>query len=114
MWPDRRLLDLLKIDHPILQAPMAGVMDAQLSIAAAKAGALAALPGGVLNAEQLGDQLKQFRTATTNKSINLNFFAHKMPVPNNVREHGWREKLKPYYVELGIDPGGPVPTVNRA
>jgi nitronate monooxygenase len=114
MWPDRRLLDLFKIDHPILQAPMAGAMDAQLAIAAAKAGALAALPAGMLNAEQLRDQLTQFRAATTNRSINLNFFAHKMPVPNNVREHAWREKLKPFYVELGIDPGTPVPTTNRA
>jgi len=27
MWPDRRLLDLLQIEHPIVQAPMAGAMD---------------------------------------------------------------------------------------
>jgi nitronate monooxygenase len=114
MWPDRRLLDLLKIDHPILQAPMAGVMDAQLAIAAAKAGALATLPAGMLNADQLRDQVAQFRAATGNKPINLNFFAHKMPVPNNAREHAWREKLKPYYVELGVDPATPVPTTNRA
>ena len=24
MWPDRRLCDLLGIEHPIIQAPMAG------------------------------------------------------------------------------------------
>ncbi len=24
-WPNRRLLDLLKIDHPIIQAPMGGL-----------------------------------------------------------------------------------------
>ncbi|MGC2717007.1 MAG: nitronate monooxygenase [Pseudolabrys sp.] len=114
MWPDRRLLDLFKIDHPILQAPMAGVMDAELAIAAARSGALAALPAGMLNPEQLRDQVGQFRTATANKPVNLNFFAHKMPVPNNAREHAWREKLKPYYVEFGIDPSAPVPTTNRA
>jgi nitronate monooxygenase len=113
MWPDRRLLDLLKIDHPILQAPMAGAMDAELAIAVANAGALAALPAGMLNAEQLRDQVAQFRAATGNKPINLNFFAHKVPVPNNAREHAWREKLKPYYVELGIDPGMPVTTTSR-
>lgn len=28
MWPDRRLLNLFRIEHPILQAPMAGAMDA--------------------------------------------------------------------------------------
>jgi len=93
---------------------MAGVMDAQLAIAVAKAGALAALPAGMLTAEQLCDLVAQFRAATDNKPINLNFFAHKVPVPNNAREHAWREKLRPYYVELGVDPGTPVPTASRA
>ena len=26
----------------------------------------------------------------------------------------WRERLKPYYAELGIDPAAPVPASNRA
>ena len=39
-WPDRRLLDLFRIEHPILQAPMASAMDAELAIAVAKAGGL--------------------------------------------------------------------------
>jgi nitronate monooxygenase len=34
-------------------------------------------------------------------------------VPSNAREHAWREKLKPYYEELGIDPAAPVPSSNR-
>ena len=95
MWPDRRLLDLFKIEHPFLLAPMAGVMDVELAIAVARAGALAALPAGMLNADQLRAQLVQFRAATGNRSVNLNFFAHKIPVPNNAREQAWREKLKP-------------------
>ena len=113
MWPDHRLLDLFKIDHPILLAPMAGAMDAELAIAVAKAGGLGALPAGMLNAEQLRAQVTQFRAATDNKPINLNFLAHKMPVPNNAREHAWREALKPYYVEFGIDPAAPVTTASR-
>ena len=113
MWTDHRLLDLFKIDHPILLAPMAGAMDAELAIAVAKAGGLGALPAGMLNAEQLRAQVTQFRAATDNKPINLNFLAHKMPVPNNAREHAWREALKPYYVEFGIDPAAPVTTASR-
>ena len=35
-------------------------------------------------------------------------------MPNNAREHAWREALKPYYAELGIDPAAPVPASNRA
>jgi nitronate monooxygenase len=114
MWPNRRLLDLFKVEHPILLAPMAGVMDAELAIAVAKAGGLGALPAGMLTAEQLRAQLDQFRTATVNKPVNLNFFAHKLTVPNNAREHAWREKLKPYYVEFGIDPAAPAPSTIRA
>jgi nitronate monooxygenase len=113
MWPDRRLLDLFKIDHPILLAPMAGAMDAELAIAVARAGGLGALPAGMLNAEQLRAQVAQFRAATGNKPINLNFLAHKMPVPNNAREHAWRENLKPYYVEFGVDPAAPATTASR-
>jgi nitronate monooxygenase len=113
MWTDHRLLDLFRIDHPILLAPMAGAMDAELAIAVAKAGGLGALPAGMLNAEQLRAQVTQFRAATGNKPINLNFLAHKMPVPNNAREHAWREVLKPYYVEFGIDPAAPVSTASR-
>ena len=30
MWPDRRLLDLFKTEFPIVLAPMAGIMDADL------------------------------------------------------------------------------------
>lgn len=44
MWPDRRVLDLLAIDHPILQAPMAGAQRAALAVAVADAGGLGASP----------------------------------------------------------------------
>jgi nitronate monooxygenase len=113
MWADRRLLNLFGIEHPIVQAPMAGAMDTDLAIAVAQAGGLGSLPAGMLNAAQLRAQVEKYRTAT-NKPVNLNFFAHKPPVPNNAREHAWREKLKPYYAEFGIDPAAPVPSSNRA
>jgi NAD(P)H-dependent flavin oxidoreductase YrpB (nitropropane dioxygenase family) len=113
MWPDRRLLDLFNIDHPIVLAPMANAMDAELAIAVANAGGLGSLPAGMLDAQRLRAQTDQFRAAAA-KPLNLNFFAHKPPVPNNAREHAWREKLKPYYLELGVDPAAPVPVTNRA
>jgi nitronate monooxygenase len=39
-WPDRRILDLFKIDIPIIQAPMAGATDAEIAIAVSAAGGL--------------------------------------------------------------------------
>src|SRR5262249_56042905 len=94
-WRDRRLLELFRIENAMVQAAMASAMDAELAIAVAKAGGLGSLPAGMLNAEKLRAQVAQFRSATSNKPVNLNFFTHKPPVPNNAREHAWREKLKP-------------------
>jgi nitronate monooxygenase len=112
MWPDRRLLDLFKVEHPIVLAPMAGAMDFELAAAVAEAGGLASLPCAMLNAEQAREQITKFRARVT-KPLNLNFFCHKPPQLNNAREARWREALKPYYEELGVDPSGPIPTSAR-
>jgi nitronate monooxygenase len=112
MWPNRRLTDLFKIEHPIVLAPMAGAVDADLVIAVAQAGGLGSLPVALFNEQKMREQMEKIRAAT-DKPININFFCHTPPVPNNAREHAWREKLKPYYEELGIDPAAPVPSSNR-
>jgi nitronate monooxygenase len=113
MWPNNRLIQLLDIEFPIVQAPMAGAMDWELAAAAAEAGALGSLPCAMLNADQVREQMAKIR-AHTEKPINLGFFCHTQPVLNNEREARWRETLAPYYRELGIDPAAPVPSSNRA
>ncbi len=112
MWPDRRLIALFKIEVPIVQAPMAGAMDWELAASVAEAGALGSLPCAMLNAAQIREQMAKIR-AHTKKAINLNFFCHRPPVLNNAREARWRERLAPYYRELGIDPAAPIPSSNR-
>jgi nitronate monooxygenase len=112
MWPDRRLIDLFRIELPIVQAPIAGAMDWELAAAAAEAGALGSLPCAMLNADQVREQMGKIR-GRTKKPINLNFFCHTPPVLSNAREARWRERLVPYYRELGIDPAAPVPSSNR-
>src|SRR4051794_32973501 len=52
MWPDRRIIELFKTEFPIVQAPMAGIMDAELVIAAAQGGALGSLPCAMLTPEK--------------------------------------------------------------
>ena len=42
-WPNRRLLDLLKIDHPIIQAPMGGFVSPSMTVAVCGAGERARL-----------------------------------------------------------------------
>jgi nitronate monooxygenase len=112
-WPDNRLIDLFEIEHPIILAPMAGAMDAALAAEVSVAGGLGSLPCAMLTPAQLRDQFAQIR-ARTGKPVNVNFFCHTAPVPNNAREARWRDKLKPYYEEFGIDPSAPVPASNRA
>ena len=113
MWPDRRLLDLLAIELPIVQAPMAGATDWELAVAVAEAGGLGSLPCAMLTPDQLRDQLEKVR-ARTRKPININFFCHADAVPNNAREAAWRDRLAPYYRELSIDPAAPIPSARRA
>jgi nitronate monooxygenase len=112
MWPNRRLLDLFKIEHPIVLAPMAGAIDFELAAAVAEAGGLGSLPFAMLTADQARDQMTKVR-ARISRPINLNFFCHTPPELNNAREARWRGRLKPYYEELGIDPAAPVPTSMR-
>jgi nitronate monooxygenase len=112
-WPDNRLIDLFEIEHPIILAPMAGAMDAALAAEVSAAGGLGSLPCAMLTSTRLREQFAQIR-ARTSKPVNVNFFCHTAPVPNSAREARWRDALRPYYGELGIDPAAPVPTSNRA
>jgi NAD(P)H-dependent flavin oxidoreductase YrpB (nitropropane dioxygenase family) len=51
VWPDSRLIKLLKIEHPIILAPMAGAMDADLVVEVSEAGGLGSLPCAMLTPE---------------------------------------------------------------
>jgi nitronate monooxygenase len=106
-------MDLLGIELPIVLAPMAGAMDWELAAEVAEAGALGSLPCAMLSPAQVREQFARIRERSR-KPVGLNFFCHTPPVPNNAREHAWRERLAPYYRELGVDPSAPVPSSNRA
>ena len=103
MWPTRRLLELLSIEIPIIQAPMAGAQDWELAAAAAEAGGLGSLPCAMLSAEKVRDEFAKIR-GYTKKPISLAFFCHTPPHGDNAREAAWRDRLAPYYKELGLDP----------
>jgi nitronate monooxygenase len=112
MWPDRRLIDLFGIEHPLVQAPMAGAMDGALAAEVSAAGGLGSLPCAMLNAEKIRDEVEKIRRRTP-KPFNLNFFCHTPPTLNNAREAAWRDRLAPYYREYGLDPAAPVPASMR-
>jgi nitronate monooxygenase len=112
MWVDRRYLDLVGINSPIIQAPMAGAQRAALAVAVSRAGGLGSLPCGMLSLEEARVELDVFRQQTA-RPLNANFFCHTMPDPDPAPERRWRARLAPYYAELGIAPGPPATAASR-
>jgi len=104
------LQQLLGIDLPLIQAPMAGVQGSAMAIAVSNAGALGSLPCAMLGNDAIRSEVTAIREGT-GKPYNLNFFCHVPPQLSGEREAVWRNALAPYYREFGIDaaaiPTGP-------
>ena len=100
-----RISELLGIELPIIQAPMAGAQASAMAIAVSNAGALGSLPCAMLTADGLRNELETIK-AQTSKPFNVNFFCHAAPVVDARRESAWRAALTPYYRQYGIDPAG--------
>jgi nitronate monooxygenase len=95
--------DLLGIELPIIQAPMAGAQGSALAVAVSNAGGLGSLPVAMLTPDSLRAELATLK-ANTEKPFNVNFFCHTDPISDPAREAIWRAALLPYYREFGIDP----------
>lgn len=98
------LQQLLGVELPIIQAPMAGVQGGALAVAVSNAGGLGSLPCALLSLDAMCDELAAIK-AQTDQPFNVNFFCHTPPAPSAEREAAWRAALSPYYQELGIDAG---------
>lgn len=109
----RRLLDLLGIRVPVIQAPMAGATTPAMVKGAMRAGGLGSLPCAMLTPEETRAAVAGIRAEAAGP-LNLNFFCHRAPAPDPERDRRWRTLLAPYHVELGLDPDAPWPTANRA
>ena len=97
------LQTLLNLQHPLIQAPMAGSQNSTLAIAVSSIGALGSLPCAMLTPETLDQELRTIRDKTANP-VNLNFFAHQPPVLDRGRAAVWKGLFGHYYHELEIDP----------
>ncbi len=112
-WPNHQLLELLGIELPIIQAPMAGASGSEMAIAVSDAGGLGSLPCAMLDASKAREEIGVIKQRTT-KPLNVNFFCHTPPQPDPDRDKAWKQRLAEYYTELGIDPSVSVPSVGRA
>jgi nitronate monooxygenase len=99
------LRQLLGIEHPIIQAPMAGVQGSALAIGVSNSGGLGSLPCAMLSLDEIRSELTAIRQHT-DRPFNVNFFCHIPPVPDAEREAAWRAALAPHYRELNIEAAG--------
>lgn len=101
-WPRSDLIDLLGITHPILQAPMAGSATPQLAAAVSNAGGLGGLGCAAMDRVQLESAIAAYR-ANSSQPLNVNFFAHPLPVENAKSLEATRRAVAHFYRELGLE-----------
>ena len=102
------LRDLFGIEHPIIQAPMAGAQNHLLAAAVCEAGGLGSIPAGMLNAEALDAELTAIE-ALTDRPYNVNFFCHQTPAADPTAFDAWHRMLAPMFAEFAINPAS-IPT----
>ena len=99
--PATKIDQLLGIELPIIQSPMAGVQDAELAAAISNAGGLGSLPCAMLNPEALEAELARL-AALTDKPFNVNFFCHEVAAVSPREQREWQESLSGYFREFGV------------
>ncbi|KQU21202.1 2-nitropropane dioxygenase [Methylobacterium sp. Leaf94] len=112
MWGKNRFLERVRVQHPIIQAPMIGPKPA-LAASVSAAGGLGSLACAAMNPDTVRNEAAAIR-ARTDAPFNLNFFCHVPDVPDAVRESAWRSRLAPYYAELGLDPSALIVMAQRS
>ncbi len=99
----RKLLDLLQVDWPIIQAPMAGTSTPAMAAAVANAGGLGSIGVGAVNAAVAGEMIAAVRERT-NRSFNVNLFCHQPAQAEPAREAAWLTRLGPEFSGVGAVP----------
>jgi len=101
-WPDRRLLNLLNIEVPIIQAPMAGSDSVVLARSVSSTGALGSLACALLGPDAVRESIGALRDGMT-RPFNLNFFCHTMQDPDAMATERWKNFLTPHYEKWGLN-----------
>lgn len=100
MSASQQFLAKLAMQHPIIQAPMAGVATPRLAAAVSNAGALGSLGIGASTPVQARQMIDETR-ALTSRAINVNVFCHAPAVRNAADEAAWLAHLAPLFAEFG-------------
>ena len=110
---DRRLNELFGIDHPIVQAPMAGASTPALAAAVSNGGGLGSLGCAMMTPVEIRAAIREVRRLT-DRPFNINLFAYTPADLDPMRVAKMRERLAPYYAAAGAGevPDVPVPKSN--
>src|SRR5271165_3737215 len=97
------LLELLGIDLPIIQAPMAGVSSPAMAAAVAEAGALGSIGVGNTDAAAAQRMIEAVRQHSA-RSLNVNVFCHQPARTDAAVEAAWIQYLQPQFQRFGARP----------
>ena len=106
------LLEMLGIDRPIIQAPMAGVSTPIMAAEVANAGALASIGVGASTAQAARESIAAFRVRSK-RSLNVNVFCHRAPKPDSGVAAAWLERLRPHFERFGAQPPAQLQEIYR-
>ena len=90
----------LNTSLPIIQAPMAGVQDADLALAVSAAGGLGSIPAAMMSAQQLTDNLA--RMQASGLPYNVNFFTHQTPHIDRAELDAWNGHLSTWFEDYDL------------
>ncbi|HEV2703720.1 MAG TPA: nitronate monooxygenase [Steroidobacteraceae bacterium] len=107
------LLDILGIDLPIIQAPMAGVSTPAMAAAVAEAGALGSIGVGATDAAGAQRMIEAVRQRST-RSLNVNVFCHQPARPDGAVDSAWITRLQPYFQRFGAQPPAQLREIYRS
>lgn len=91
-----KLRDLLGIEVPIIQAPMAGVSSPAMAAAVSNSGGLGSLGVGAMNASKAREAIHAFRSLSSGP-LNVNVFVHRPAQANSQKEAAWVARLQPEF-----------------
>lgn len=95
-------LATLGMEHPIIQAPMAGTSTPSLAAAVSNAGALGSLGIGANTVDEARQAIEETRRLT-DRPFNVNVFCHQPAPYDPQRDAAWLQHLRPLFIEAGID-----------
>lgn len=92
-----------KLQHRVVQAPMAGTSTPALAVAVCSAGGLGFVAAGAIDADATRAAIEQVR-AGTDRPFGVNLFCHQPAQRNAAVDAAWLDKLRPEFAAYDAVP----------